>query len=160
MGNLTRLGVSAGLVLSIFGTACDRPDQAKEKREASERRAQFEADDEAERALFIDPVKADAEIERRLAGFISAEAGLLVVKEVRRSDPKTVVGWHVLPLSTPWHASCVRGRLEFSIGPQDNEGGDVIRAPRLARVRLADAQCERLVLTVGRTISRMALPPR
>jgi hypothetical protein len=143
------------IMLAATSGACDGPETEQAKRKSEDQAGQFEAQQKAEEALFSDPVKAEAAIEDRLLRFISVHEGMFVVRESRRHNPEVVVGWHVLPLTTPWRVHCQRGKLEVSIGPQDSEG-DIIPALRLARVRLEEDQCRRLALAAGRLLGRPA----
>jgi hypothetical protein len=122
--------------------------------ETAEQRLEQEAAERAERALFSDALKAEEELDRRLRSYIEVRKGLLVVRDGERErDPDDA--WHALPLTTPWRVSCTNGWLDFSIGPQDEDGGSVVPAPKLIGTVLPHEHCERLVETLGRVLHRI-----
>jgi hypothetical protein len=92
--------------------ACDDNRQAKKSNSASELIA-------TETALMSDPDRAGPELERRLAERVKVDGGLILVS--------TMMGFFVLPVSTPWTLHCFGG---MSIVFGNSVSNEVSRATR------------------------------
>jgi hypothetical protein len=127
--------VVAALALCVLLSACSdkQPEKPTEASEAIER----------ETDLMSDPARAGPELEKRLAGSVSVDGGLLLV----HAD---TLGLYVLPVSTPWTLQCTVGMsivfgnsetnnnvtVNLSTGYIDPKNCDVL-APRIGKRLLA-----------------------
>jgi len=92
---------------------------------------------------------AGPEIERRLAQWLQARDGLLYLREP--ADSVEPYGVHVLPLSTPWTASCGELGLSITIGRVRTD---------LTDTALDEGQCRELLGVVARTMQGLTAPPK
>lgn len=137
------------LAAALSLSACKYQEQ-----ETADQRKAREAGEIAERALFSDPVKAEAELDRRLRNYVEVRKGVLVVRDgTLERDPDDK--WHALPLDASWHVSCTDGWLEFSIGPQGEDGEPAVPTPELIGTVLPHEHCLRLVETLALVLNRI-----
>jgi hypothetical protein len=138
-----------GLIAALGLSGCNLREA-----ETAEQRAAHEAAEKVERMLFSDPVKAKAELDRRLRSFLSVRDGVLIVRD-GELDQQSGDGWYALPLHTPWNVSCTNGWLEFKLGTQNEDGEAAAPTPEIISAILPHDRCEQLAVTLGHALAQL-----
>ncbi len=103
----------------------------------------------ADKALFLQPEQAEAEIEQRLAKSIMVRDGLLIVR-----DPiMTNLDLAIMPVNAPWILHCGIGiSLGFAGGSDEGGGGITIE---LTRAVVDKTICESLAPRLAARVERL-----
>jgi len=101
----------------------------------------IEADQmQTERAVWAEPAKAAAELDRRVRQRVAYRQGILVVVD---PDPRLPTVY-ALPAATPWLVACDVTGLTVGFGAGSQEAGTGVDLP-ITLAPLAEPQCRTLV---------------
>jgi hypothetical protein len=132
-----KLGWPLLALLAVYAVGGD--DTGSAERTAS---AKFDAEEQLMRHM----VTAGPAIERRLAQWVTSRDGVLFLREPPDSfEPYAL---HVLPILTPWRASCGEAGLTVSVAAFRKE---------ITEVALDDRQCAALLSVVGRAMLSLSV---
>ncbi len=103
----------------------------------------------ADKALFLQPEQAEAEIEQRLAKNITVREGLLIVRDPIMAN----LDLAIMPVNAPWILHCGIGiSLGFAGGSDEGGGGVTIE---LTSVLVDKTVCESLAPRLATQVERL-----
>jgi hypothetical protein len=101
-----------------------------------------------ERALWAEPARAEAELDRRLRGLFAYHEGFLVFVE---PDPR-VPTVYAVPAATPWLVACDVAGLSVGFGAGSQDAGTGVDR-QITAAPLSEPQCRTLVPVAAATLA-------
>ena len=163
--------IVAAALLATLLSGCDgngneatKAERTKGEEAAKQERVRRDAEMENERK-FLASTEGQAELERRLKSWLSAEHGLLVVTRI--SKDRRFFETHAFSSTTPWFVSCGRLGLTLTMGgwsdvqgSAENEvsSNDRFSLP-LSRAKFDQEDCRHLTKVISANIATLIASP-
>jgi hypothetical protein len=149
------LNVLTAVLMFLLNGCSDEKTTAERAKADAERQAELKA----EQRLMSDVALATAELEKRVAEWISSSNGLLFVVD---SSSTPSFNLHAMPATTPWHVSCNAQEIEVTIGSweESRRRNAKLFTRALSFAGFSEQQCKILAAVVARKLAAIVTAAR